>query len=81
MGLEGIADHVAIEDHPAARFKGLAAVRPCRGGMASRRLRLAPGTRMPGFCSGDEIAPNGASRTPQLHNQTMTVTTMHEIAA
>ncbi|MCU0885970.1 MAG: FIST C-terminal domain-containing protein, partial [Beijerinckiaceae bacterium] len=42
---------------------------------------LASGTGLLGFYSYGEIAPHAVSGVPQLHNQTMTVTTIRERAA
>lgn len=41
---------------------------------------LAPGTLRVGFYSYGEISPHAASGVCELHNQTMTVTTLNEVA-
>lgn len=42
---------------------------------------LLPGTNLLGFYSYGEIGPQAGSGLPQLHNQTMTITTLREKAA
>ena len=41
---------------------------------------LGPATRLTGFYSYGEIAPLGAGLACNLHNQTMTITRLHEEA-